>query len=381
MQIDDIKKKKIIKNRADYIANHFGFELIDIEEKSYAGDEHEAKEEEKIRLLKVFQKEKMPAKDYPSFMFFYNKPILLPKKGKKRQNVYGLDIINVESAIAEAVAIKTAVCILQEEGYADIVVTLNALGDKESIKDFKKELTNYYKKHANELKAIEKKKLLAGNVLDIFFCQNKEYLKELNQNAPKPINFLSEKSIQHFQQCIEYLENFGIPYVIDEQMVGSKQIFSKIIFKISGKDPKKGKAVDLGFGGRYDEIAQESTKRKKTSAIGLSLSFNKKPEKVGTLKEKKVNIHLLKIGSGAKLKYLDVVEILHKLKVPIKYDIKEEKISKQLKSAIKDEAHYTLIIGELEAKKNKVLVRRMSDFSQSEIDISELGKYLKKLIK
>jgi histidyl-tRNA synthetase len=164
-------------------------------------------------------------------------------------------------------------------------------------------------------------------------------------------------------------------------MTGSKFFFSKIIFKIMAKAPGDNETKEVGFGGRYDEITEEVIRKKKVSAIGLSLSFKKKSTKKIKLLEKKVNIHLLKIGSTSKLKYLEVLDALSKVGTPVSYDIKEEKISEQIKKAVSNNSEYAIIIGELEAKKDKVLVRKMSDFSQTEVAIKDVGKYIEKLTK
>jgi histidyl-tRNA synthetase len=373
MHIDNIEKKKYITHQSDYIANHYGFDFVDVEEKIFKNDI--LIEDEKLKVLKSFKTELAAKRKSPLKMFFYKKPVL-----KKNSSGLGIDIVNVESAIAEATVIKTAISILKSEGYSDFMVILNAIGDKESQKAFKAALTTYYKENKSKLKAIEQKKI-SKDPLSIYYTFNKKYLTEINAQAPGPMQFLSKKSIDHFQDTIEFLESFGIDYLIDESMTGSKFFFSKIIFKIMAKAPGDNEPKEVGFGGRYDEITEEVVKKKRVSAIGLNLNFKKKNTKKIKLLEKKVNIHLLKIGSTSKLKYLEVLDALSKVGTPVSYDIKEEKISEQIKKAVSNDSEYAIIIGELEAKRDKVLVRKMSDFSQTEVAIKDVGKYIEKLMK
>gem|GEM_PF-6124226 len=180
---------------------------------------------------------------------------------------------------------------------------------------------------------------------------------------------------------INFLESFKLDYAVDEKMIGEKQIFSKTIFKIFAKNPKTKTVEEVAFGGRYDELAAKAVRKRKFSAIGLNLNFTRKERKKVKLIDKKINIHLLKIGSTAKLKFLDVIDTLAKLKAPIKYDIKEEKISKQIKEAIKDEADYVIIVGEDEAKQDKIILRKMKDYSQVEVPTKDIKKYINKIIK
>ncbi len=372
MQIDDIKKKNIINHESDYIANHYGFDFVDVEEKIFK--DNNLVEDEKLKILKSFKSELGAKRISPLKMFFYKKPVV------KKTSGMGMDIINVESALAEATVIKTAISILENEGYSDFTVILNAIGDRESQKAFKSALSAFYKENRSELKAIEQKKI-TKDPLSIYYTFNKKYLQEINARAPSPMQFLSKRSIEHFQDTIEFLESFGIDYLIDENMTGSKLFFSKIIFKIMAKAPGKKEVEEVAFGGRYDEIGGDVLKKKKVSAIGLSMNFQKKKNKKVKLLKKKINIHLLKIGSTSKLKYLEIIDAMAKVGVPVSYDIDKEKISEQIKRAAAKESEYVLIIGEQEAKKDKVLIRRMSDFSQTEIPIKDVGKYVKKLIK
>jgi histidyl-tRNA synthetase len=373
MHIDNVKDKKGIIHHSDYIANHYGFDLVDVEEKVFK--EGTLVEDEKLLVLKSFSGELAAKRTSPLKMFFYKKPVV-----KKQQHGLGIDIINVPTPIAEATVIKTAISILTEEGYSGFTIVLNAIGDKESQKNFKNALTEYYRTVIEVLKITEVKKI-TKDPLSIYYDQDKQYLEEINAGGPSAMQFLSEKSINHFQETIKFLESFGIEYVIDETMMGSKMFFSKIIFKILAIAPGKKEQDNVGFGGRYDEIAEQTIKKKKVSAIGLTLNFIKKNTTKLKLTEKKVNLHLLKIGSTSKLKYLEVVDALAKISAPVYYDINENKISAQVRKAMDENIDYAIILGETEAKKDKVIVRRMVDFSQKEVYIKDIGKYIKKLIK
>lgn len=379
--IKNKKEKKHIKDISDWVSNQFGFTFLELSTKKINSKGEEVAEREKIKVLKAFsqQKSKGEEDEKKARMFFYNKPALVPKKSKKRKNTIGLDIINVPSAIAEATVIQTAVSILEEEGYTDISIALNAIGDKESQLNFKIALTGYYREHRSQLKPFEKKKITI-DPFGIYFNKSKKYLKEINELAPKAINFLSNESISHFQEVIEYIENANLDYKIDEDLIGSQLFFSKIIFKIFARGPKDKEVKEVGYGGRYDDIASVTVKNKEISAIGLVLDFKKQSKKI-KLKEEKYSLHLLRIGSTAKVKSLEVLNILRKMQVPISYKIEQEKLSEQIQTAMEEKTEYALVIGELEAKSGKILVRNMKDASQIDVKIKDLSKYAKRFLK
>jgi len=369
------------KTNADHAALHYGFDLVDIKDSLHTGKTSDLAEEEKVKLMKFYTKEHDLKKDIPRRMLYYNKPILKEKKARGKNNNFGLDVIGVDSGLAEAFVVKTALSILGDEGYKDLTVRINAVGDKDSVKRFEKELSVFYKKHLSTLKAADQKKVKEGKSLELF-SSDKEYLEELHLEAPKPLFFLSEESSNHFKEVLEYLEETNMPYEIDDQLMGNKNYFSKTIFVITGTEGKGKPTKELARGGRYDELASEVARKRKISAVGLSMDFKAKtkaPKKKAGAK-RDVNIHLIKIGFNARLKSFEILDTMRKLDIPLQHSLDETKISRQIEHAVENDSKFALIIGHKEATEGKVLIRDMETFSQNEVKLDELPKYAKKLI-
>ena len=81
----------------------------------------------------------------------------------------------------------------------------------------------------------------------------------------------------------------------------------------------------------------------------------------------------------AKLKSLNVIEILRKAHVPIAQSLSKDSLGTQLAIAEKLQIPYTLIFGVKEAIDESVIVRNMSNRSQETVKISKLLEYLKNL--
>lgn len=373
--------KKQAKNNAEHTAYHYGFDLVEIKETAAGkANEHRA-EEEKVKVLKYYSKQNDLRRDIPKSMLFYNKP-LVAGSSKRGVSTIGLDVVGVENAMAEAMVIQTAMSILKDEGYKDLEVSINAIGDKDSVKKFEKELSAFYKAKGDELKAPEKKKLAAGKIMELF-CTDKDYLQEINQEAPKPIYFLSDASSAHLKEVLEYLEGVSIKYNIDDTLMGNKNYFSKIIFTIKGRHGKEKEGKIIARGGRYDELAGEVTRKRKIAAVGLSMDFKTKAAKKAGGKKSSgndVSIHLIKIGFNAKMKSLEVIEAMKSVGAPLHHSLDEKKISHQIEHAMENDASYALIIGQREANMGKVLVRNIATSAQDEVKIEDLAKYMKKLV-
>jgi len=366
------------KNNAEHTAYHYGFDLVEIKESAGTAPKGQRAEEEKVKVLKYYSKENDLKREIPKTMMFYNKPLVGEKGAKKSPSTIGLDLIGVENALAEAMIVQTALSILKDEGYKDLSIEINSIGDKESVKRFEKELVAYYKTKTDDMKAPEKKKVNQDHAMELF-TSDKEYMQEINEQAPKPIYFLSDSSSAHFKEVLEYLEEIDMPYSISDSLIGDKNYFSKVIFVIKGKHGKEKEVKVLARGGRYDELAGEVTRKRKIAAVGLSMDFKAKAKKP-TTKGSDVSIHLIKIGFNAKLKSLEIMEAMKSVGAPLKHSLDEKKISYQIEHAVENDASYALIVGQREANNQKVLVRNMETSAQDEIKIEDLAKYMKKLI-
>ena len=132
-------------------------------------------------------------------MLFYNKALIKEKGAKRGVNTIGLDVVGVDNALAEALVVQTALSILKDEGYKHLNVEINAIGDRESVKKFEKELLVYYKSRLDDLKAPEKKKIQSGNPIDVFCCE-KDYLQSVNEEAPQAHLFSQRNKFRTLQR-------------------------------------------------------------------------------------------------------------------------------------------------------------------------------------
>ena len=89
--------------------------------------------------------------------------------------------------------------------------------------------------------------------------------------------------------------------------------------------------------------------------------------------------YFIQFGIDAKLKSLNIMEILRKAKFPVIQSISKDKLGSQLGHAEKLGVKYVMIFGQREALDNTVIVRNMETRSQDNVKISDLKEYIKKL--
>lgn len=293
-----------------------------------------------------------------------------PKPGEKN---ISLHVIGTPKSIAEAILIKTAMCILQEEGYKDLSVEINNIGGKDSMNQFFKELTAYYRKNLSNLNA-ECRQMFKEGTHALIMCKNKIKDEVLNE-APTPLSFLTEESRNHFKEVIEYLESQDIAFEINKDVLGDPHYSTNTVFTIL--DKKTGKI--LATGSRYDQLSKKSGLKKDIPSAGITIKINK-PKQVPRSREmKSAKFFFIQIGLDAKRLGLKVLEELRNANIPVYQSLPNDRLSVQLKNAKKLKAPYILIVGQKEANDKTVLVKDANTHSQESVPLKDLVKHLKKM--
>jgi histidyl-tRNA synthetase len=377
--------KKEVSN-AYVISKYYGFDGFNLPEITKEDLEHA----EKIRKGSKYEHADLPETEYKISLlkahkdkdFEIHDPVMMycessSKSGKTasgEKNIQ-LQIVGTPKSIAEALLIKTTLCILQEEGYKEIGVEINNIGGKESLPNFIRELNAYYKKHLNDIDT-ECRQLFKEGTHALVTCGT-TLKKEIKQNSPSPLSYLNESNRSHFKEVIEFLDMEGISYEVNKDLLGNPNYSTNTVFTII--DRKTGKI--LATGTRYNQLARKTGHKKDLPGIGVTMKISK-PKKVPFSRLPKLNttkFFFIQIGSQAKFKSLQVLEMLRKAKIPLQQTIAKDKITDQIIKSKRLKSPYILIMGQKEALENTVLVRDTQSHSQTAVKIDDLIDYLKNL--
>jgi histidyl-tRNA synthetase len=320
-------------------------------------------------------------------MFYQYGPVFRhdkPQRGRYRQFwQFDVDALGSEKSIVDALVLKTVCTILQEAGAENISVDINSIGDKECRPQYIRELSNYYKKHLSSLPQIDRERLKTNplRILD----SKEEKTKEINEGAPDSISYLCPACKKHFKEVLEYLEEIGIPYTINKNLVRGLSYYTRTVFEvIEERGGEEGTPLTIAAGGRYDYLGKQLGSKKDVPAIGISIGVDRILTMPWYKKQtprimKKPKIYFIQLGADAKLKSLNVIEILRKAHIPIMQSLSKDSLGSQLAVAEKLGVPYTIIFGQKEAMDNTVIVRDMKTRSQDTVKIDALSDYIKHL--
>ncbi len=365
-----------------------GTDIVDKEMYSLrtkGGDHLALRPEGTAGVVRAYIEHGMQSLPQPVMLYYYG-PFFRhdnPQKGRYRQFYqFGLEILGTEKSIADALMIKTFTCIVEEAGAKNLVVDVNSIGDKECRPKYIRELTNYYKKHINTI-CNNCKQRLKTNPMRLLDCKDAK-CQVIKDNAPESISYLCPPCKHHFKEVLEYLEEMNINYRLNKNLVRGLGYYTRTVFEVAEETTDGTTPLALGGGGRYDYLARFLGGKKDIPAAGCAMGVDRIVEsdwycKLSPRIIKKPKMAFIQLGFEAKLKSINVIEILRKAKIPIWQSLSKDSLSMQLAAVEEKNIQYVIIFGQKEAIEKSVIVRDMSTRSQDTVPLSKLLEYLKEL--
>jgi histidyl-tRNA synthetase len=336
--------------------------------------------EEKAALLRTYFDTNLAVMPQPVLITYNGFISDGPDKNLGKRRKIGLEIIGSPKSVSEAILIKTCLAILEDNGFKDLYVEINSLGDRESGSRFLRELTAYFRKNLNVMQAHCRQEFKKDPFL-VLNCQNDKCCL-IKDDAPKAIGCLSDESRAHFKEVLEYLESLEIPYRINDCLISDRRYASSTVFEIKQKsDNPKGTDESLAVGFRCDGICKKLGLKKDAAMIGAKLDFKSDFEKRLPPRIKRTSVFFIQLGDEAKHKSLRVIDILRKENIYINHSLGRDKLAGQMAMADRVKVPYILIMGKKEAMDNTIMIRDVMTRSQETVKIADLPAYLKKLVK
>lgn len=349
-----------------------------------SAEEIENTAEEKSALLKTYFNTNLAIMPQPVMItysgFIHDQLSTKNKKNSAKHHNLSLEILGTDKSIAEAIIIKTALAVLDDNGFDNLYVEINSIGDRESSSRFLREITSYFRKNINSLQS-HCRQAFKKDPFFVLNCPNEKCFS-LKDGAPKSIGCLSDASREHFKEVLEYLESLDINYKINDFLVSDRRYASGTIFEIKQKSNSiKIPDLSLAIGFRADTACKKFGFKKDIPIIGAKIYFKNKPTKKRLPRIKKTSVFFIQLGDEAKHESLKVIDILRKENIYINHSLGRDKLTGQMAMAERLKVPYILIMGKKEAMDKTIMVRNTSTRSQETVPISDLANYLKKLVK
>lgn len=386
-----------------------GKEMYSLKTKS--GDKLALRPEFTAPVMRAYLEHGMQSQPQPVKFYYYGSAFRHdnPQRGRYREfKQFGIEMIGAQKSISDAMVIYLTAMILKESGLTNITIDINSIGDKESRTPYIRELTAYYRKHINHMCA-DCRQRIKTNPMRLLDCKKAE-CQPFKEKAPQSIAHLSPAAKQHFKEVLEYLDALKLTYRINTNLVRGLDYYTHTVFEITENPSEVGEKVEveeeavegaeakkkepaaapeaapltIAAGGRYDYLAKRMGSKKDVPAVGASigvdrvfLSPNFKMSAPRIVKKPK--IYFIQLGFEAKLKSLEVIEVLRNARIPVTHSLNRDSLGAQLGIAEKLKIPYAIIFGQKEALEGTIIVRDMMTRSQDTVKIEKLADFIKQI--
>ena len=284
--------------------------------------------------------------------------------------IFDAEVISIFNDLLSALKIK------------EHTLKINSIGCRICRPIYKKQLINYYKNHEKQLceDCVRRSKT---NPLRLLDCKEDGCVK-LREKAPNILDKLCSMCTQHFKSVLEYLEEVGISYEIDNRLVRGLDYYNRTVFEFfaSGKEAEIGA---IAGGGRYDYL-METIGGHLTPAVGGASGVERliavmKAREIAPNGRREKKVFLAHAGDLAKKKAFALLKILRTNGIGVSEALAKESLGAQLKAADKEGIGLALILGQKEIYEKSIIVRDLATGLQEAVSQDKLLDEVKKRLK
>jgi histidyl-tRNA synthetase len=303
-----------------------------------------------------------------------------PQAGRYRQHHQcGIELLGAASPEADAEVLCLANDFLRALGI-ESTLHLNSLGTSESRQSYIQKLKAHLEPQRENLSE-DSKKRLELNPLRVFDSKDERDQKAL-EGAPRLLEHLQSddaESTEHFQKLCKYLDELGVAYEIDHNLVRGFDYYSRTAFEFVSS--KLGAQSTVLGGGRYDGLV-EQLGGPSTPGIGFGCGIERlllvreasglEPESTPPL-----TAFLVALGDEAREAAPRLLHQLRAAGIRCDSDFVGRSMRAQMREANRQNARFALILGENELAQNSIAVKDMQQGAQEVLPLADAVQKLK----
>ena len=310
---------------------------------------------------------------YSGAMFRYERP----QKGRYRQfDQIGAECFGMPGPDVDAELLLMNARIWRKLGLdGDIRLELNSLGNPDARVKFKEKLADYLQAYEQDLDE-DSQRRLTTNPLRILDSKSSK-TQEILRGAPVLADFMDNESKQHFEGLRGLLDDNGIAYEVNPNIVRGLDYYNKTVFEWI--TTTLGSQGTVCGGGRYDGLV-EQLGGKPSPGVGFAMGLDRLSlmlaEKMESSKD--ADVYVVSHGNAARATALRLAESIRDQLSGKKVVVHcgDGKFKSQMKKADASGADLALVLGEDEVAAGTVSIKSLREGGeQSTISQETLAQY------
>jgi len=294
-----------------------------------------------------------------------------PQKGRLRQfHQMSVEVLGSNSTRIDTEVMAMAWHILQEIGLP-ASLEINSLGCPECRPSFKEAMQGFLQKRSKHL-CEDCQRRSNTNPLRVLDCKS-EHCQAQYVSAPSILEHLCGACSQHFREVRQNLSLLGVPFAVNAKMVRGLDYYTRTTFELITTE--LGAQGAIGAGGRYDGLVRQLG-GPEVPGIGFAMGMErlvmllsqKQNERLETLPL--LDLFLVTLGEAASEKGFILLQMLRSQGLRVMMDHEGRSMKNQLKQADKQNARFTLILGDNELANCEVLLKDMHSGEQQLVELT-----------
>jgi len=312
----------------------------------------------------------MPVKWYYSGPTFrYDRP----QTGRYRQfHQFGVEVFGCDSPYLDAEIIILLVQIFTNLGLNDYELHLNSVGCPVCRESYRQKLVDHIRPVKEQL-CQDCQARYEKNPLRVLDCKVESCHKAI-AGFPYIFDSLCEDCRQHYNRVKSTLEDNGIPFLHDNNLVRGLDYYTNTAFEIH--IPQIGAQSAVGGGGRYNGLVK-ACGGPDVPGVGFALGMERLLLALDNLPgrmppEVKLDVFLAVLDKKYEGQAMQVLSRLRSAKIRADRDYNGRSMKAQMKYADKLGAQIVILMGEDEVNRGIFTIRNMNSREQLEVESEQL---------
>jgi histidyl-tRNA synthetase len=326
-------------------------------------------------VVRAFIENKLYSRQLPLKLFYIGNMFRYerPQKGRMREfSQLGIEAMGSEDPSVDAESIWLINQFFLQAGFKNLKLLLNSIGCMECRKEFIKILEEYLEDFKDGLCA-DCKGRYQKNTLRVYDCKVSS-CKDILKEAPKIDQFICGGCSAHFKRILDILDVIGIRYETRQSLVRGFDYYTRTIFEIVSEDIESAQNA-LGGGGRYDNLIKEFG-GPQLSSVGFAVGIERTcmlMEELGIEPGKEngpKKIYFIRMNEKNDPYVFKVLKYFRQKQYSCNMNFNIRNMSTELKYVRDAGYDFAVIIGEEEAEKERLTLKEISTFKQSNFDFN-----------
>jgi histidyl-tRNA synthetase len=306
-------------------------------------------------------------------MFRYERP----QKGRQRQfHQFDVEALGFDGPDVDAEQMVMLARLWKALGLGAMELHINSIGDAADRKAHREKLIAYFERHAALLDE-DAKRRLQTNPLRILDSKNPS-MQAMIEDAPMLMDELGEGARRHFEELKRLLTQAGIAFRVNPRIVRGLDYYNRTVFEFIS--PDVGAQSTIAGGGRYDMLF-EQLGGKPTPACGFAFGVERlllAMQSAGAVAASGPDVFVVHAGESALEPAWRLAERLRDSRLNVVLG-PGGSMKSQMKRADASGAPCAVIIGDDEARAERVTVKSMRSGEQQTTDVAGALAFISKL--